>query len=125
VTITTAPLPQRSAQIRDIHALYDVVDSTEGLPMPSTGHGRSSFNFSGVKHAEDAQRAMREAEDVLTRRLGLTFAARDVTPVGSAAYWVRTAWMAGGLAVDLVALAAHKPADGAGAQVPELATVAA
>jgi hypothetical protein len=119
MTVTTAPQPQRSAQIRDIHQLYDVVDTTEGLPMPSTGHGRSSFNFSQVKHAEDTQRAMRVAEAILVRRLGLTFVPREVAPVGSAAYWIRTAWMDGGLAVDLVALATHKPAP-AEAQ-PELA----
>ena len=98
-----------------------MVDSTEGLPMPSTGHGRTAFNFAQVKNAERAQRAMAVAEATLVRRLGLTFTDRDVAPQGSAAYWIRTAWMAGGLWVDLVALAAHKPAEDA----PELAVTGA
>lgn len=104
----------RNTQIRDIHRLYDVVDANPAIPLPSVGRdGRAAFSFLRVRDAAGTQTGMRLAEAILTRELGLAFEDRDVTVSWSEAYWIRTARMDSGLFVDLVALAAHKPAEDA------------
>lgn len=106
----------RNGQIRDIHRLYDVVDADPAVPMPSVGRdGRAAFSFVKLRDATETQTGMRLTEAVLARELGLVFEDRDITVSWSASYWIRTARMDSGLFVDLVALAAHKPVEDAGA----------
>lgn len=61
----------RKGVFRDVHAIYDLVEITPGLPWPTTSPARAVFDYRHVVHAEDA----REAVDCAAAVLTFTFAA--------------------------------------------------
>lgn len=94
----------RARLFPDLHKLLDVVQVTPGLPRWSVSHDQAAFFFAGLP-ADDVPQAFKDAETVLAYAFGAVFATRKPEPVGSTRHFIRTAELASGLTLELVALA--------------------
>ena len=99
---------EHSGWFRDAHRLIEITrKNLGGLPIPSISGTIASFNFSQITHAADAARAVALAETILSHGLGLTFARKDIAPIGSSEHYAIAAFLPSGLEVDIVARAQH------------------
>lgn len=95
---------QHEPRFRDIHAVYDLVETTRGLPMPVTGPDRAAFWFCTIPHAEEARSAVATAKRAFADAFGAVFAWQDVwTANGTRRQY--EALLPSGLAVVLTAKA--------------------
>ena len=122
--MTTTSPAGRAGYFRDVRAIWDLTESTPGLPIPSIGRDRAVFFFVGLTHRAEARQAMAEAETILRSGLLAAFFPRR-TQAGSTRHYILTAVLASGLTVDLVAMAEHFDSEDAASREPEMAGRAA
>jgi hypothetical protein len=96
---------EHAGWFRDVHRLLDVTQVTPGLPLPSVSKDVAAFHYTSITHAQDAAEAVTLAETVLSYALKVHFEPRRPDPVGTAAYYILSAYMGSGLRVDIVARA--------------------
>jgi len=115
----------RSARLHDRIHILGLAMKFPDLADPSTSPYLVSFSYADIADAEVAAGAVRTAEGLLSRQLGVTFAGRYPNPVGSMARYQRTARLASGLHVYITARAEAGPLLDAEDAPRELAAVAA
>jgi hypothetical protein len=96
---------EHAGWFRDVHRLLDVTQVTPGLPLPSVSKDLAAFNYTSITHDRDAAQAVADAETVLSYALRVNFEPRRPDPVGTATYYILSAYMPSGLRVDIVARA--------------------
>jgi hypothetical protein len=96
---------EHAGWFRDVHLLLDVTQVTPGLPLPSVSKDVAAFHYTAITHDRDAAEAVADAETVLSYALKVNFEPRRPDPVGSARYYILSAYMPSGLRVDIVAAA--------------------
>lgn len=110
---------------RDLNGILGIIQVTPWLPRWSISEDQAAFFFAGLP-ADEAAQAVRDAETILGYALGARFTDRFPRPVGSTRHHIRTARLASGLTVELVALAEHMDSPDAREDAPvrEMAKVA-
>ena len=99
------PQQDHPGKFEDAIRILQVAQETHGLPFPSIASTAAAFHFTHIVHAEDACKAVVWAETILSFALKAEFDERDVPSIGSAAHYIRSAWLPSGLRVDIVARA--------------------
>jgi hypothetical protein len=123
MTITDTPAPEHAGRFRDIHRIYDLVETTRGLPMPFTGPDRAAFYFHAIAHAEDARSAVAAAKAVFAAELGAVFAWKDVW-ASNGTRRQYDALLPSGLEIVLTARAEHMQDEDEDAEAGELVAAA-
>ncbi len=119
------PGTRRDARLyQDLHGILGIVQITPGLPRWSVCEDLAAFFFAGLP-ADEVPQALRDAETVLAYAFGAVFRNRKPDPIGSTRHFIRTAKLASGLKVELVALAETVNEADYREDAPELARSAA
>jgi hypothetical protein len=118
------PAGSRSARLHDRIHLLGLAMKFPGLADPSTSPYLVSFRYTDIADAEVAAGAVRTAEGILSRQLGVTFEGNYPHPIGSAAHYQRTAELRSGLFVIITARSEVGPLIEAEDAPRELAEVA-
>lgn len=108
-TIPHDPTGARSARLHDRIHMLGLAMKFPGLADPSMSPYLVSFRYTDETDAEAAAEAVRTAEGILSRQLGVTFEGNYPHPIGSAAHYQRTARLASGLFVYITARAEVGP----------------
>ena len=66
--------PEHAGWFEDVFTILRLVQTTIGLPLPVTSATRACFYFLGIPDAEDARKSVDRAQEILSGKLGLTFA---------------------------------------------------
>ena len=96
---------EHAGWFRDVRRILDVAEVTPGLPLPRIYATRAAFHYNGITHHEDAAEAVALAKTILSYALDVTFVRREATAGDDTPRYILTAFMASGLAVDIVARA--------------------
>ncbi len=119
------PAGSRSARLHDRIHLLGLAMKFPALADPSDNPFLVSFRYTHITDAEVAAGAVRTAEGILSRQLGVTFEGRYTKPVGSAEHYQREAELASGLFVIITARAEVGPLvearEAAGRELAEVA----
>ena len=99
--------PEHAGYWRDVRKIWDIAEVTPGLPIPRISAERAAFHYNGITNARDAAEAVALAETILSYALHLTFVRRDALAGDDSLRYILEAFMASGLAVDIVARAEH------------------
>lgn len=99
----------RAARIIDAQHLLNLTRQFPCLPFPSLSGYLASFRYTDIADAEAAAEAVRTAEGILSRQLGVTFTGNYPHPIGSAAHYQRTARLDSGMYVYITARAEVGP----------------
>ena len=95
---------------RDARRVIDVAEVTPGLSIPTISSTRAVFDYRRITHAADAAEAVASAETILSYALAVTFTPRTAMAGDDTERYILEGFMASGLAVDIVAKAAHMSA---------------
>ena len=112
--------PGRDARLIDAKHLLHLAQQLPCLPFPALAGYLASFRYTDETDAEAAAEAVRTAEGILSRQLGVTFGGNYPAPVGSSAHYQRSARLDSGMHVYITARAEVGPlleADGAPAEL--------
>jgi hypothetical protein len=116
------PADSRPARLHDRIHLLGLAMKFPCLADPSASPYLIAFRYTDETDAEAAAESVRTAEGILSRQLGVTFGGNYPHPIGSSAHYQRTARLASGLHVFIVARAEVGPLiearEDVGAKVP-------